>query len=299
MVRTTKKRKRSNGMLSKTPKRRKAISTKSKPRISRPRAVSKPAQRKRAAFRQGNIGSGGGKGLIPLTRTYNCVVADQLLSSITTAGDMCFFDLGNYSNPGTLIGNVSFSIGGTASNHPSGHDDAISLGYTRSMVKSCVYDFFVRNMAQERTFVFGYKFVTVATASTPAWTAGTVTIDNLKDIRQSRGWVLRTFSSVVGGNPKNTSSGLVRVSVPHYFRLAKSMLKAAAQDLVFNDFQAVISTGTNIPTNRIHLAIFVADVDGVALGAGDIVIDTTIWKRITLSKPLVAADYVDEATQVV
>lgn len=252
------------------------------------------------AFRTGNVSAGGGRPIVQFNRHIHTVVAGQLLVSATTAGDTGAFNICNWSNAADLSQSTSFSSGGTGSNHPSEHEAVIALGYDRSRVLSALYRFDVRfkgTGTATKDFIFAYKFSTVNT-TVFTMTAGTVTIDNFKDIRQSPGWVWQRFSAINSGGSIYPSQGRVEVRIPSIFQLGERL--SSGIDVTATDednYSATISDGNNDPNKNIFLHIVCMTIDGVAWSAGDVAIDVTIYQKVKISRSQDQIEMVEEADQ--
>jgi len=266
-------------------------------RRRRSRVSAKQGRVSQLKFRSGKIAAGGGRGLSPASATYNFVVADQVRVTGTTAGDTMSLSCGNYSDPGFAVA-ATFSVGGTGGNRPSGHAQAIALGYDRSMILAKQWVFHIRTASGQRNYLFAYKF-SIDSSASMIMTAGTVTIDNFKDMRQSKGWTYKLMSSEGVGSGVNKDSAIVKVDMKSYVKLAKTMLKPGALELNYpSDYQAALNTTRTLPSADIFLHFLIMDIDGVALDAASIIIDMTIYGKVRVSREVDIADIIDEAVQV-
>lgn len=256
-------------------------------------------------FRLGMIPAGGGKPNQQLTnfvRTLRTVEAANFEVSSTTAGDTAAFHLGNWGTATTPTTNVAFGIQGTAANHPSQHQRVINGGYDISLMLSCQYRFDVRWVgtdAASKQWCFAYCFTSDATAI-QSWGAGTVTIDNFKDIRHSTGWVYRRFSSTSSGGSIYPAAGIIKINIPDVPRLMLLLQggDTADQDLDWRDCAADIGTGHIVPAALAFLHIAVFTTDGVAFSAGDVTVELTVNSTVRIFRERGQAEAIEEATQV-
>ncbi len=256
---------------------------------------------KQLAFRIGNIAAGGGKPFVMNSRTVNCVCAGQLRVSVTSAGDTAAFSLTSYSQPADPVATTTFSIAGTANNHPSEHVTAILLGYDRTRVVSALYRFDVRFVgvnSASKDFVFAYKFG-MDSAAALLLTAGDVTVDGWKDMRQSKAWVWKRFSAINAGGSMYPSQGRVEVRIPSIYRLGEALSKSIRSTATaIEDYTAVLDdSGANVAAIIPLLHIVVMTIDGTAFLAGDVVVDVTVFQRVKFEKKTDTADMIDEADQ--
>lgn len=252
-------------------------------------------------FRIGNIGAGGGRPINENTRTIKTVTASQFAVSATTAGDTGIFELTQFGTPASMPATTTFAERGTAANHPSEHPLMVTATWKTARVLSVMYRFdirFVGTNSASKDFVFAYKFGTESTAAI-VLTAGTPTIDNWKDMRQSRGWVWKRFSAINAGGSMYPSQGRVEVKVPSVMDLTKKMFEHVQLDLPWEDeLEMTVSDAGNTSTVRPFLHIVIMTIDGTAFAAGDVVFDTTVFQKVKLSRGVLTADMIDEADQV-
>ncbi len=247
---------------------------------------------KQMAFRTGQINAAGGRPVTPHSRTVRTVAAGHLLCTGTTAGDECSFNIVDWSAPADPDV-TTFSIGGTAANRPSGHAEILADGYDRVKVLSSLYRFNVRFKGSEaaaKDFVFAYKFSDDGTAIL-THTAGTVAIDNFKDLRQSRGWVWKRMSATHSGGSVHPSAHQYQVRIRNVGRLAWKMNPTTGgTDFTKHDLTHGLSTGANSADIDCFLHVLVMTVDGVALVAGDIQIDVDVFQKIRVWKAVADFD---------
>ncbi len=277
----------------------------------KPRAMTR---RSRLAFRSANIASltaAGSKPLVPRTRTLTTRVASSLINSGTTAGDTAAFDCLNWSSAADPSSTTSFTVAGTALNHPEEHEQAISVGFNSSVILSAKYDFDVRwtgAATPETDFIFAWKFGHVNTAAA-VLTAGTTTIDLWNEMRMTAGWRWRKFTAILAAGSKFKSARKISVNVPSMIKLWKAHHKdipvhhsddnALVQG---NMVQPIDDSGVNTTVSALNLFlhIMVFDMEGTALTAGDIRVDVTVTQRVRVirSAHVTQADMIDEADQV-
>lgn len=259
-------------------------------------------------FRTGMIGAAGGPPLHTFTKRMKTVTADSYQISITTAGDTGVFDVANLGEPAELVATTSFTHRGTGSNHPSEHPAIVLAGYQSGRVLSSFFRFdvrFIGGNSAAKDFVFAYKFSIVSTAA-QVFTAGTVTIDNFKDMRQSRGWVWKRFSGVNSGGSIYPSQGRIEVKIPSVWKLTKALFESQVQtEEIEEGLEQVVADGGTVSLLRpfLHVSIFTIDgtafeIDTVpALDVPDVVFDVTVFQNIVLYRAQNAANMIDEADQ--
>ncbi len=238
-------------------------------------------------FRTGQINAAGGRPVTPHSRTVATVTAGNLLCTGTTCGDNAAFNIVDWSAPADPEVST-FSIGGTANNHPSGHVEIVADGYDRVQVLNALYRFNVRfkgddNEAQD--YIFAYRFSNNS-AAILTHTAGTVGIDNWKDMRQSRGWAYKRLSATHSGGSQHPSTMQINVRIPNVKRLTQKLTSHTSADYTANDYRHAISDAAASADQFAFLHITVFTIDGVALAAGDIQIDVDVFQRVKVWKTI-------------
>lgn len=238
-------------------------------------------------FRTGNINAAGGQPATPRSRTIRTVACANLLCSATTCGDNASFNINDWSAPADPESTgLTFTIGGTANNAPSGHADILADTYDRVLVLNALYRFNIRfkgddNEAQD--YVFAYKFAEGANALL-THTAGTVGIDNWKDLRQTRGWVYKRFSATHSGGSIHPSAGTINIRIPNVTKLCKLLQASTATEHTQKDWSHAITSGADSTDADGFLLITVFTIDGVALSAGDIQLDVDVFQKVKVWK---------------
>ncbi len=270
------------------------------PRRSRRRRMSR-RDRKQLAFRTHLIGPAGGKAFTQQTKTYRCSSAARWACSGVTAGDSASLGIGNYNQPLALSNNVTFTLVGTVGTgqHPSGHAQAMQLGFDRALVLSSYYRLaisFVGTSAHAKDFVFCYKFSPSASVidMTTFTAGGAANPDHWADIRVSKGWVYKEMSGTESGGSVWPSQAVVNIRVPNVPLLTRRLQAFHTTAFDSKDMSSTIGDTTAIPVELSHLIIAVFTKDGTAFTAGDIVIDATCYQRVKLTRQLLAAELVDE-----
>ncbi len=253
------------------------------------------SRRRQLRFRTGQINAAGGRPIAEKSRVVKTVTAANFSVSATTAGDSGTFGLTQFGEPSDMQSSTSFTQNGTADNHPSEHPQMV-LNWDTARVLSSMYRFdvrFVGTDAANKDFVFAYKFGSVATAPL-VFTAGTVTIDNWKDLRQSRGWVWHRFSGTQSGGSVYPSQGRIEIKVPNVKRLVQGLFDVEIED---SDLESVVTDAAAVTTVRAYLHVVIFTIDGVAFSAGDVVTDVTVYQRVLLKRAIAADEMIDEADQ--
>ncbi len=252
-------------------------------------------------FRTGQIGAAGGPGLHQHTKVMKTATAAQYGVSLTTAGDTGTFDISQLGIPANLVSTTTFTTLGTGNNHPSEHEAIVAAGYTSGRVLASMYRFDVRFVGANsalKDFIFAYKFGTSSTAAL-TMTAGTVGIDNWKDMRQSRAWVWKRFSAINSGGSIYPSQGRIEIRIPSVIQLARKLFENTVLTAPLEDMmeQTVSDASTNALI-RPFLHIVVMTIDGVAFAALDVIMDVTVYQTIRLYRDNAATNMIDEADQV-
>ncbi len=250
-------------------------------------------RRRQMRFRAGQINAAGGKPATPHSRTLRTVTAGHLLLPGVTCGADASFNINDWSAPADPD-TTTMTIGGTAANVPSGHAEILSDGFDLVKVLSAMYRFNIRfkgddNQAQD--WIFGYRF-TSGPSAIFTHTAGTVGIDNFKDLRQSRGWVWHRMSATHSGGSAHPSTKQINIRIPDVYKLAKKFIAPSIFGEVSKDFTHVITTGVDSTAVDVFLLITVMTIDGVALSAGDIQMDVDVFQKVKVWKNI--ADLVIE-----
>ncbi len=248
-------------------------------------------------FRAGQIGAAGGQPIHPHSRIIKSVCSSRFACSGTTAGDVMGFEPGNWGAPCTPIYNVTFTESETAANHPSEHPEVVAGGWKESQVLSAMYRFDVAFLGDDNNaqdWVFAYKFG-ISFAAPLVFTAGTVTIDNWKDMRQSRGWVWKRFSGNASGGSVYPSSGRIEIKIPSLWSLYDRLLDDEIEE---DGMQAAVQDAASAPTLRVCLHICVFTPSGTALAATDVSMDLDVFQDVRLTRSTQTAEMIDEADQV-
>ncbi len=245
-------------------------------------------------FRLGNINAAGGRPVTPHSRTVRTVTCSSLITTITTCGNESAFNIMDWSAPADPDAGT-FTLQGTLNNHPSGHVEIVADGFDRVKVLNAMYRFNVRFAGgddQTQDYVFAYKFST-ASAATFTHTAGTVGIDNWKDMRQTRGWVYKRLSGTHSGGSIHPSAARVIVRIANVPRFAHKMNKQSGTDQVPKDFEHVIQDAAVSADINCFLHVVVMSIEGIAFAAGDVQIDIDVFQKIRVWKN--TADFMLEA----
>ncbi len=275
----------------------------SRRRTVKKRKISKRKPDRLLSMRIGNISATGGKTVNQNKRYIDDLCATCFGVTGTTAGDSLAWDVNNYNDPLTDKATVgTLTELGTTKNHPAMHDDAL-VGYDQARIISSSYRIFIKNTAGNRDFIVAWTFSDNNT--TPlTWTAGTVTIDNWKDIQGSRGWQWKRFSSLGGGNPGVPSSGYIYIRIPSVFKLIRGIYNKGlstnnAVDMLTKPSQlsAVISDSNVGGIINIYLHLIVFNPEGTALTANQLVMEVQWRGKVELLRSRDATTIVDEADQ--
>ncbi len=254
------------------------------------------------SMRLGNKSATGGRTVNQDKRYIDDLCATCFASTGTTAGDSLAWDITNYNDPLTDASSAgTLAEQGTLKNHPHMHDDAL-VGYDKCRIISSSYRLFVKNTAGNRDFIVAWCFSD--NGITPlTWTAGTVTIDNWKDIQGSRGWQWKRFSSLGGGNPGVPSSGYIYIKIPSVFKLTQKLTNMSTdladtqkltKALQLSHALADNATG---PTYDVYLHLMLFNPEGVAFTAGHVIIEVQWRGKVELLRSRDSTTIVDEADQ--
>lgn len=263
--------------------------------------MSRYYQRRQLKFRTGQIGAAGGRPINEHSRTIRTVTAGVIGVSATTAGDTGVFDLSQIGTPADMPATTTFATLGTSANHPSEWPEIIAGGWEAGRCLNSMYRFNIRfrgTNSATKDFVFAYKFGIASTAAI-VLTAGDVTIDAWKDMRQSRGWVWQRFSGTNTGGSVHASQGIIQVKVPSVYRLAEKLFdQGDLTESVENQLEMPIQDAATTATLRPFLHIAVFTVEGVAFTASDVMIEITVYQKVKLMRGINVEDMIDEADQV-
>ncbi len=264
---------------------------------------------KRTRFRTGDINAAGGKPLSPQVKEYRCVVATQLLTSATTVGDHCLFDIAAYNTPLEMVASTSFTtpVGVSDDRHPSGHQAIIADGYDTSLVLQSHYRiqpiFYGSNTsapveARQHRYHVAYKFSLDNTADEPAFPATVATTEAWLDMQATKGWVWSDYRCDwdSGHDPKP-----ININVPNVLQMMKIMRKAQVGQLTMGDFTAAIADSTARPVAGVflHICVFLTHRSGVPTALTDVgwvglnircTQTVRVWKSISSDEMIDAGD---------
>lgn len=236
-------------------------------------------------FRTNQISAAGGQPATPNSRTLKTVVCGNMICSGTTCGDEAAFNCLDWSAAADPDSS-SWTMAGTPNNRPSGHGAILADGYDKVRVLNAMYRFTVRFKGGNdvlQDYVIAYRFEEES-AAIFTFTAGTVGIDNWKDLRQSRGWVWKRFSASNSGGSIYPTSGEIIVRIPNVQRLARYYDKTNVTANTRGDYEHVITSGADSATSAFFLKFIVMTIDGVALTAGDVQVDIDVFQKIKVWK---------------
>ncbi len=257
-------------------------------RRRRKRRTSRRSKRdsRQIAFRVGRINAAGGRPVVTQSRTLKSVTCGQLVCTGATCGDESTFAIGDWSAPADPETGGTFTLAGTANNHPSGHVELVADGFDTVMVLSSMYRFNVRFVGDDnegQDFVFAYRF-SVNSTNILTHTAGAIGIDNFKDMRQSRGWVWKRMSATHSGGSVHPSAQQFQVRIPNVKKLIKKFNDDDITDITYKDYRHVLTDAAATCAVNAFLHICVMTIDGVALTAGDIHIDVDVFQKVRVWK---------------
>ncbi len=250
-------------------------------------------------FRMNQINAAGGAPVTPSSRIVRTVASSNIFHPGTTAGADAVFNIMDWSTPADPV-TTGFTQAGTALNKPSGFDQILADGYDRVRVLSSMYRFNIRfrgddNVAQD--WIFGYKFNT-SSSLIFTHTAGTIAIDNFKDLRQSRGWVWQRMSAIGAGGSVYPTTKQVNVRISNVQKLAKAQTRVSGTDHTWHDYGHAITAGADSADVNSFLVITVMTIDGIALSLSDVQIDIDVFQKVKVWKA--PSDFgVERAVQVV
>ncbi len=260
------------------------------------------------SFRTGAINAAGGKPLDPEKKTYRCVVATTLISSITTAGDHGVFSVGNYNTPVRLTSTTTFATpaGISTARHPTGHVHLIGDGYNTFLVKKSHYRIYCWWNGVDRpneNWIFGYKFDHNGQSADPAFVNDVTTVETWLDLQATRGWVWKRFSCSQD-NRSLPCSGIVNINIPDYVKLAIRMHANDTAQFTIDDLQGVIADSSATPALfvSLHIVAFkIAGGAGIAVATpviGDIHLDIRNTLTVSVWKAQDADEIMDEGDDV-
>ncbi len=253
-------------------------------------------------FRIGAFNPAGGRsGFKQFSKTYRAVATARWLTSATTTGDTAAIQINGYNQPLALATNATFSLIGTVGTgqHPSGHKEAMDLGYDIALIKDSYYKFevsFIGDDAVEnvkKDFIFWYKFSQQSDLIN-AFTVGAGTTDFWADMRVSRGYVWKHFSATHSGGSSWPSQAVVNVKVPSVPKLVRGFNRHLLTAFNSKDMSVAIADGTGSPVVGCFLHFGVFTRHAIALAAGDIAIDATCYQTVKLTKQQTKIDDKDE-----
>ncbi len=247
-------------------------------------------------FRTGNIPSSGkGKPFTPNSKTFFARCSGTYMSGGTLAGDVAVMNCLDYNIPIALEGNETFAHAGPtadAHRHPTGHADSIAQGYDTATIKSSMYRFTVSykgTNSNTKDFAFCYKFTNDADVSDEiVFTAGDTTESHWNDIRMSRGWVVKQFSSSNSGGSIWPAAAVIDVKIPSAAKLAYGLNKSDVSQNENNPFRHAITDTSTATVFQVpcFLIIMVICTGGVAFTLGDVNIDVDWFGKVMVERDI-------------
>lgn len=266
----------------------------------RPRRRKSRKRKRQLNFRANNVSAGGGKPLIATSRTLKTTCAAQL--SVQAARGASFaFNLSQWNTPADPVGTVAITVNGAALNHPSMHVEALALAYTQVRVLSSFVRFDIRYNNEDevnKDYVFAYRFG-LSNVQELGWSNANITIDNFKDMRQSRGWVWHRMSGTSSGGSVYPSAKRIEVNIPNVRALHKKMSKNTPGEVDTVDaYTHDISDAASAPARNVFLKCVVFTMTGATFISGDVVLDVTVFNKVKITRQVQAAQDIQEADQV-
>lgn len=272
---------------------------------------------KQTRFRVGQYGPSG-MGTKPIARnstTYKCVTAEELGVGGTSpiCGGAFVYNFMRYNTP--LVFSAIENVTANASlgvRHPSGHKEALALGYDKFLVLSGFYRLTCRHTTAASTseqWIVAYKFSNTLSLAELVTAAGGTAVDldtlaggvNLwADMRQTRGWVYQRFSGNQSGGSIFPVTGVVEINIPDAPELAIALNSYgnSVEVLDWEEFKGSIADASTLPNNGAFVTIVVFYANGEPMAASDIHIDVELHQTVRLWRALGVGELIDEIDEV-
>ncbi len=259
-------------------------------------------------FRIGEY-SAGGIGAVPInarTKTYKCVVAHhfEVGGADPVAGGMAMYSINQYNVPLEFVAATNITPDTNLGNrHPSGHKQALDLGYDSAIVLQSFYRFTIHKSANDNAdeqMIFAYRFMLTSTQSDLKFTTKALTINTWADMRQTRGWVYQRFSGTRSGGSIFPSTGVVEIKIPDVPELSIALAQPATvnTELNWQEFMTLIVNSAQDPNKQTFLHICCFYASGIPMGATDVQIDVQCYQTVRLFRDTETGDLIDEAVVV-
>lgn len=256
-------------------------------------------------FRIGEY-SAGGVGAPPImarTKTYRCVTAHHFEAGGASpiAGGRAMYSLNQYNVPLEFVGFADITADTNLGNrHPSGHPEALALGYDNAIVLAAFYRFTISKTAADNAdeqYVFAYRFMLNSSNAEVKLDTKANTIKTWADMRQTRGWVYQRFSGVQSGGSIFPASGVVEIKIEDIPELSVALAQAGTTDeaLDWQHFMTIIANSAQDPNKQVFLHICCFYPSGEPMAATDIQVDIECFQTVRLFRSPAAADLIEEA----
>lgn len=251
-------------------------------------------------YRAGKWNAAGGVKISPNSRTIKTITCTQFGVVATTAGDTMAFNIVDWSAPATPESGGTFLNRGDAANlnpKPHNHVEVLADGYDTARVISALYRFHVRYIATDsgaKDFIFAYRFSTTKDSGySSVFTAGNVTIDFWKELRQSYGWVYHRMSSTHAGGSEYPSTKTIDVRIPSIIALTRK-LHNVTTEIGTNEMSHAITIAVDSAEVDLFLHVMIMGIDGTGFVANDVIMDLDVYQHVKVRKLLAQAELIKE-----
>lgn len=270
--------------------------------------ILKPINRLEA-FRVGQVAAGGGKPLFPYIQLYDCKTTTTFSVGTapgTVTGGSWAYELGQYNVPLLFKTAAGILVSGAPmlNRHPTGHAEAIALGYQDALIVKSAYRFVVTHTSAndaDETFIIAWKFSAsnVISELTAGLATSDLSIEMENDLFMTRGWTWQRFSATHAGGSVFPATGVIKIDVDHVPHLSMLLHQADANnDNDWTQFKTVINDTANGPTLTGNLLMTCFHANGTPMPLGTVTIQASINQKVVVYRSISTAETIDEGTDV-
>lgn len=266
--------------------------------------ILKPRNRLEA-FRVGQVAAGGGKPLFPYIQQYDCKTTTTFSCGTapgTVSGGSWAWELGNYNTPVRFKSAAGVLVSGAPmlNRHPTGHVEALELGYNDALVVESHYRLVVTHTAAndaDETFIVAYKFS--ASNSIAELTTGLATSDLTleleNDLYMTRGWTWQRFSATHAGGSVFPATGVMKIDIDYVPHLSMLLHQAdAAEDNDWTQFKTPIADAVTGPALTGNLIMCCFHANGTPMPLGTVTFQVSCNQKVIVYRSISTAELIDE-----
>lgn len=255
------------------------------------------------AFRLGLVAPGGGKPLFAYIQDYHCAVSTGFFVGTTpgtvTGGSWCL-EVNNYNTPLSPITSAGITFESLGNRHPSGHVEALELGYNTYLVLKNHFRLTVNHIgtnATDEDFIVAWKFSASNGLSelTTGLATKILTRELFHDLLSTRGWKYQRFSSVQGGGSVFPATAVIDIDVADVPKLGMMMHQSSSvTDNDYTQFKGTVQDSVAGATKDLNLIMTCFHIDGEPMDLKSVSIIVESKQFVRLYRSISTPEAIDE-----